>query len=379
MKHARAVIGAAFGDEGKGLMTDYLARYMPGDDVLVVRYNGGAQAGHTVELPNGTRHVFHTYSSGTFAGAQTFLSRDFIVNPLVWADEYRDLIGLGKKLGTKFNLSLLVDREAPVSTIYDMLLNRAIEKARGDSAHGSCGIGIHETVVRHGCARTRLFAADIFDANRVCEIVDAIRLYAKARCSALGLPEQDWIDNTGLRDQFIRDTLYMATVLRLTDSREIAKWDDVIFEGAQGLLLDAEYRPFFPHVTCSRTGLKNVVRLCGEANIDELYVHYVMRSYMTRHGNGPLPGHDPAMSFEDNTNAPNEWQGYLRFAPIDRALIENAITMDLSCNMTQGLVIHPSLALTHRDQFDYQPHDWIIPWGHQSWGATTRDVSAVRC
>lgn len=377
MKWAKAVIGAAFGDEGKGLMTDYFAR-MSGADILVVRYNGGAQAGHTVELPNGTRHVFHTYSSGTFAGAQTFLSRDFLVNPLAWADEYRDLKQLEEKLGTRFNLRLMIDREAPITTIYDMLINRAIEKARGAAAHGSCGLGIHETVHRQRQARTRLFAADLFDANRVCEIVDAIRAYAKARCAKLGLPAQDWIDNTGLRDQFIRDTLFMAVCIDLVDSREIAKWDAVIFEGAQGLLLDAEYMPFFPHVTCSRTGLKNVIRLCQEANITELSVNYVMRSYMTRHGNGPLPGHDPSMSFEDLTNAPNEWQGSLRFAPIDRALIENAITMDLSRNMTADVNLSPAIAMTHRDQFDYQPSDWVIPWKYQSFGATTRDVSIVR-
>src|ERR1041384_2446319 len=85
-----AVIGANWGDEGKGLITDYLAAKEP-DSSLVIRFNGGANAGHTVVTPAGLRHVFGHYGSGTLAGARTFLSRHFICNPILCNREFRHL------------------------------------------------------------------------------------------------------------------------------------------------------------------------------------------------------------------------------------------------------------------------------------------------
>lgn len=82
---ARAVIGASFGDEGKGLVTDYLCAIQGAG--IVVRFNGGAQAGHTVVTPDGLRHVHHHFGSGTLWGTPTFLSQFFIVNPIAFLAE----------------------------------------------------------------------------------------------------------------------------------------------------------------------------------------------------------------------------------------------------------------------------------------------------
>src|SRR5690348_14536867 len=124
---ATVVIGANFGDEGKGLMTDYLCA-AAGDSsrgeisgAMVVRFNGGAQAGHTV-FAGGRRHVFHHFGSGAFAGAATFLSRYFVVNPFLWAKE-RDELG--------FCPRVFVDRAAMLTTPYDMLVNQEAERIRG--------------------------------------------------------------------------------------------------------------------------------------------------------------------------------------------------------------------------------------------------------
>jgi adenylosuccinate synthase len=78
-----AVIGAFFGDEGKGLMTDYLANKL-GKNTLVIRYNGGAQAGHTVATTCGRRHVFKHFGSGCFLEAPSYLSEFFICNPILF-------------------------------------------------------------------------------------------------------------------------------------------------------------------------------------------------------------------------------------------------------------------------------------------------------
>ena len=89
---ARIVIGANFGDEGKGLVTDYLCSQGAG---VVVRFNGGAQAGHTVVTPEGERHVFRHFGSGTFLGVPTFLSQFFVCNPILFFEERKQLIDLG--------------------------------------------------------------------------------------------------------------------------------------------------------------------------------------------------------------------------------------------------------------------------------------------
>src|SRR5471032_1189579 len=86
-KTALAVIGAGYGDEGKGLLVDALAA--AGETAIVCRSNGGAQAGHTVTLADGRRHVFHHLGSGALAGAATHLSRFFVHHPMLLQEERR--------------------------------------------------------------------------------------------------------------------------------------------------------------------------------------------------------------------------------------------------------------------------------------------------
>ena len=85
MTNIRIVIGANFGDEGKGLMTDYYAAQAAEQKktAIVVLSNGGAQRGHTVVTCGGKRHVFHHFGSGTYAGADTYLPEKYIVNIII--------------------------------------------------------------------------------------------------------------------------------------------------------------------------------------------------------------------------------------------------------------------------------------------------------
>lgn len=116
----KIVIGANFGDEGKGLMTDTFASQY--ESCLVVRCNGGSQAGHTVITPEGNRHVFKHFGSGTLAGAHTLLSQDFIINPIVFRTEREELV-------SQFGIAPVVyaDDRAIITTPFDMLLNQAKE------------------------------------------------------------------------------------------------------------------------------------------------------------------------------------------------------------------------------------------------------------
>jgi adenylosuccinate synthase len=123
----------------------------------------------------------------------------------------------------------------------------------------------------------------------------------------------------------------------------IAQCEDPVFEGAQGLLLDQDNKEFFPHVTRSHTGMKNVRALCAQAGITEIETYYVSRTYLTRHGAGPLPGEDPGMAFADDTNVEHPYQGRLRFAPLDVAALRARCAADYG---GEGW----KLVLTHCDQ-----------------------------
>ena len=119
------VIGAAFGDEGKGLITHLMASQY-GRDAVVVRFNGGAQAGHTVVTNDSQRHVFRHFGSGSFVGAMTFLSRYFVSNPILFLEEIEALSLLGIKP------TVYIDPASPITTPYDMMINQIVEEVRGN-------------------------------------------------------------------------------------------------------------------------------------------------------------------------------------------------------------------------------------------------------
>ena len=118
MQKVKVVIGANFGDEGKGMITDFFAAEaeLKDEKVLVICSNGGAQRGHTVKSPSGMRHVFHHFGSGTFAGADTWLPGYFILNPMIFMNEYEELL---KDMG-----KIYLNPDSPVTTPYDMIINQ---------------------------------------------------------------------------------------------------------------------------------------------------------------------------------------------------------------------------------------------------------------
>lgn len=335
-----AVIGAAFGDEGKGRMVDHFASLAPS---VVVRYNGGAQAAHTVIGDDGKPHVFRHFGAGSFCGAPTFLSRFFICNPFLWAHEYEAM-----PAGTR----LFVDPAAPLTTPYDMLINREIEQQRGTAGkrHGTCGLGIGETVGRLVAGTCPTFVGDILDGleDRLAEIR---KVWVPKRVAEMPGKPSDWflqqIDRREPLDKFIADAKRFHKTATLTQETCLQGYRQVIFEGAQGLCLDEDHM-FFPHVTRSRTGLSNVAAICARAGIKDVEAVYTTRAYTTRHGDGPFPSHDPDMAFDDPTNVANDYQGVMRFGALDLDLIREAVRIDLTKGI--GLNVSVSAALTCVDQ-----------------------------
>lgn len=346
MKRAAAVIGAGFGDEGKGLITDYLCMKTP--RALVVRFNGGAQAGHTVQSPDGRRHVFHHFGAGSFTGATTYLSQFFIVNPLLWRQEHRDLVKLG------IQPTVFVDRAALVTTPYEMLVNQEAETARGNGRHGSCGVGINETIIRDEHFPIR--AADIQKPALLRDRLDHVRkVIAPKRLADVGVSHptaltEQMLESDDFADWFASVCGEFGRAVTFVEGDFLRRaTDDIVFEGAQGLLLDQDHH-FFPHVTRSKTGLTNVLVLAGQADIEHIDVAYVTRAYLTRHGAGPFPTEEDHLAFDDPTNRPHPFQGALRFGWLDIALTKSAIDKDLS--LTDRISVTKTLAVTCLDQVE---------------------------
>ncbi|MCR4792652.1 MAG: adenylosuccinate synthetase [Lachnospiraceae bacterium] len=358
-----AVIGKGFGDEGKGLAVDHFCSRS--ENTLVIKHNGGAQAGHTVE-PEGKRFVFHQLSAGSFHSADTF-----------WADSYYpDLYKLDEEMEEFCRLSgmrpkVISDKDTHVTIIDDILINMIIEKCRDDARHGSCGMGINECDLRtragYGIKVSDLLSSS---ASEIIKRINDIRGdYGIRRLRELGIASlvptaPDLIE---LRDmlgdpnvvrnhveEMMRNAEKHVTICEDT-GKELRSREQLVFENGQGLLLDSENEEYAPHVTASRTGLQNPCRILKEHGLELNEAVYVTRSYVTRHGAGHLPYecdmHDLGLSSEDETNVENPWQGRIRYARHgNREEFLKPVMKDLEENNTDG--VKTSLFLTHLNVTD---------------------------
>ena len=352
----KVVIGANFGDEGKGLMTDYFCHQstLRGEKSLVVLHNGGAQRGHTVVTPDGKKHIFHHFGSGTFVGADTYLSEDFILNPIIFRQEWEELESM------KAIPKVYVNHTCRVTTPFDMILNQIIEESRDNARHGSCGMGIHETMIRDVCNYPIEMWFDSSDEAKRYYLKE-IRNYLSERLLDFGINKipDNWkeiVNSDLLIENFISELNFMGRNISIRFDRFIEYYDCVVFENGQGLLLDQNNTAYYPHLTPSNTGIKNSLEIIAEMSCKpDIEVCYVTRTYLTRHGAGRLDGEcdkqeiNPDM--QDLTNVPNPHQGTLRYAKLIEKSLEERILKDFEPARKYGAKL--SLAITHENEYDY--------------------------
>ena len=352
----KVVIGANFGDEGKGLMTDYFCHQstLRGEKTLVVLHNGGAQRGHTVVTPDGNRHVFHHFGSGTLVGSDTYLSGDFILNPIVFRQEWEELeeMGIAPKV--------YVHPKCRVTTPYDMIANQIVEESRDNARHGSCGMGIHETMIRDVCNYPIEMWFDSSDEAKRYYLKE-IRNYLSERLLDFGINKipDNWkeiVNSDLLIENFISELNFMGRNISIRFDRFIEYYDCVVFENGQGLLLDQNNNEYYPHLTPSNTGIRNPLEIISKIDCKlNIEVCYVTRTYLTRHGAGRLDGEcdkqeiNPDM--QDLTNVPNPHQGTLRYAKLIEKSLEERILKDFEPARKYGAKL--SLAITHENEYDY--------------------------
>ncbi|EEJ52181.1 adenylosuccinate synthetase [Oribacterium sinus] len=318
-----AVIGKNFGDEGKGFTCSCLASSLK--NALIIKHNGGGQAGHTVEDPKGKWRFIH-HQIG--AGAEYHV-------PTLFADSFMpDLFQLGKEVKAftelfGFRPILYSEKNARVTTVEDVLLNMGAELARGKNRHGSCGMGIEECVQRNaaGYGITVEELAGWTKQDLVDRLKQIRKEYTGRRAKILGIypsnPYYEMLYNEIVLKNFVEEVKKNVNLLTLVDAdrkwlEEIKHFQHLIFETGQGLLLDQDYEAYAPHLTSSKTGIHNPAVFLEKRGLFLDEAIYVTRPYVTRHGNGPLPCEvDPSELpgvGEDLTNRPNEWQGTLRYA-----------------------------------------------------------------
>lgn len=331
MNRAYVVAGLAFGDEGKGSITDFLTRRHNAE--LVVRYNGGPQAAHNVVTAEGVHHTFSQFGSGTLAGARTFLSRHMLIEPFALARE-SDVL---RSKGVIAPLSgLSIDPECVVVTPWHKLANRIREAARGDGRHGSVGLGVGEAradqlagfSIQPGFLSLRELAEL---AERKVEEVRPLREHAPALFDELQatIPGEIHGHYRWLFGQF-----------QITPWRQIARGaDTVIFEGAQGVLLDQTHG-FAPYNSWTYCTFRNATQLLAQVPEAEVTRVGVLRSYFTRHGPGPFPTERNDLGVAEPHNATHPYMGPFRIGYFDAVLARYAIEC---CGGADGL------ALTHLD------------------------------
>ncbi|MCC7386719.1 MAG: adenylosuccinate synthase [Deltaproteobacteria bacterium] len=276
------VVGAQWGDEGKGKVVD---RYGERAD-WVVRYQGGNNAGHTLVV-HGKRTVLHLVPSGILhPGTRCAIGSGVVVDPKVLLEE---LAGLEAE-GVETKGRLLISAGAHLIMPYHQRLDLARERFRGVDKIGTTGRGIGPAY-EDKIARRGVRVADLQDEARVHALVQA-RL---AELNAILVANGDPVYTQAEIDELVRGTITLGAKLRSyvgnvgeTLERAARQGKRLLFEGAQGALLDIDHGTY-PYVTSSNTVAANAASGSGLGPNRVGRVVGIMKAYTTRVGSGPFP------------------------------------------------------------------------------------------
>lgn len=273
------VVGAQFGDEGKAKVTDLLARNAD----MVVRYQGGCNAGHTVVV-DGETYKFHLIPSGIiYKGKTCILGPGMVIDPKALLNELAGLMERGLD-----DSQLKVSATAHVTMPYHLILDAAEEESRGDKKIGTTKRGIGPTYADK-CARSGIRMEDLLNREVLKAKLDFMvprknvlfeRLYNLPPLNADEILEE-YLDYGKRVKQYVCDT--SALIFEAVGDKK-----NILFEGAQGTLLDLDHGSY-PYVTSSSpsAGGACVGAGVGPTSIDR--VIGVSKAYMTRVGEGPFP------------------------------------------------------------------------------------------
>ena len=277
---AYAVLGAQWGDEGKGKIVDFLAR----DADIVARFSGGNNAGHTVMNTLG-EFSLHLVPCGIFwPQAMNVIGNGVVVDPDVLIDEIADL----QSHGIDMTGRLMLSERAHLVMPYHVVLDELTEKARGSSAIGTTLKGIGPAY-SDKAARTGILAADLLDVEELFPRLEEILAYHNAVITkVLGGTE---VSLSVLFDQVRGWAEELGPYIGAVDNLIRASLDEggtVLMEGAQGALLDLDHGSY-PYVTSSHPTIGGACVGLGIPPRSIGGILGVFKAYSTRVGAGPFP------------------------------------------------------------------------------------------
>ena len=277
---ATVIVGTQFGDEGKGKLVDFLSDKYD----IVVRYQGGANAGHTICFDNKTV-VLHLIPSGIFhKGCVCVIGNGVVIDPAALLDEIKTVEGLGYEVTGR----LLISHNAHLIMPYHKLLDSLHESAQGDQKIGTTGRGIgpsyEDKFARKGIRVVDLLSIEVLQEKLRENLAAKNKLFKN-------IYDKEEIDvETMVHDYKEFDKIIdpYVTNTQLYLNRQLQAGKTVLLEGAQGCLLDVDHGTY-PYVTSSNPTSGGA---CTGSGIAPNYIGKVIgvcKAYMTRVGNGAVP------------------------------------------------------------------------------------------
>jgi len=273
------VVGAQWGDEGKGKIVDWLSERAE----VVVRFQGGHNAGHTLVV-GGQTYKLSLLPSGVVRGKLSVIGNGVVVDPWALLDEIARLGGQGVTVTPE---TLQIAENAPLILPLHGALDRAREKARGNRPIGTTGRGIGPAY-EDKVARRALRICDLADDTTLVEKLDELLFYHNAQLRGLGAEEIERAPLlASLREVAPRILPFVRPVWETLDEAR-KQGCRLLFEGAQAFMLDVDHGTY-PYVTSSNTvaGMAAVGAGFATAGLD--YVLGIVKAYTTRVGAGPFP------------------------------------------------------------------------------------------
>jgi adenylosuccinate synthase len=318
------ILGLQWGDEGKGKIVDFLAEKYD----VVARFQGGPNAGHTLEFDN-IKHVLHQVPSGVFRGnTKNIIGNGVVLDPVVFRKEIESL----KKFNVEPFYNLYISKRAQLILPTHRLLDAAYEKSKGDDKIGSTLRGIGPTY-QDKTARVGLRVGDAMSE-------DFRKKYEKLKSKheeMLTLLKFEY-DLQPLEDEFFQ-ALDFLKKFKLVDTdyminHALAAHETVLAEGAQGSLLDIDFGSY-PFVTSSNTTCAGVCSGLGLAPGRIGQVFGIFKAYCTRVGSGPFPTELEDATGEELRKAGHEFGattgrprrcGWLDLPALKYAIMINGVT-----------------------------------------------------
>ena len=275
-----AVVGSQWGDEGKGKIVDWLSERAD----VVVRFQGGHNAGHTLVVDDVTYALSLLPSGVVRPGKQALIGNGVVLDPWALVSEIEKC----RELGLEIDESRLgIAENTPLILPVHSALDHARERARGNSKIGTTGRGIGPAY-EDKVARRAVRLSDLADEDRLKAALTELLRHHAALARGMGEPEPDFEEHLRLLREIAPKVLpYRARVWQqLSEAKR--RRDRILFEGAQGAMLDIDHGTY-PYVTSSNTVAGQASAGAGVGPGQVGYVLGITKAYTTRVGSGPFP------------------------------------------------------------------------------------------